>query len=242
MAEVAIVTGGAGGLGSSICAALAEDGIQVVVADFRKDDAEALAAKLKSEGKEALGVGVDVGDKQSVAAMVQSALDAYGQLDHQINFAGLMSRFPIAEMAVEEWDRVIRVNLRGVFLCSQAAAAAMRPRKSGRIINVASGRGIAGAPQSAHYAASKGGVIAFTKSMAVEVAPDNILVNNICPGRTGTPMARAGYTEEQWQAIEAMDPMQGGLTQKDEIAGLVRYLVSDATRFVTGQTFLLRTP
>ena len=130
----------------------------------------------------------------------------------------------------------------GVFLCSQAAAAAMRPRKSGRIINVASGRGIAGAPQSAHYAASKGGVIAFTKSMAVEVAPDNILVNNICPGRTGTPMARAGYTEEQWQAIEAMDPMQGGLTQKDEIAGLVRYLVSDATRFVTGQTFLLRTP
>ena len=242
MAEVAIVTGGAGGLGSSICAALAEDGIQVVVADFRKDDAEALAAKLKSEGKEALGVGVDVGDKQSVAAMVQSAMDAYGQLDHQINFAGLMSRFPIAEMAVEEWDRVIRVNLRGVFLCSQAAAAAMRPRKSGRIINVASGRGIAGAPQSAHYAASKGGVIAFTKSMAVEVAPDNILVNNICPGRTGTPMARAGYTEEQWQAIEAMDPMQGGLTQKDEIAGLVRYLVSDATRFVTGQTFLLRTP
>ena len=242
MAEVAIVTGGAGGLGSSICAALAEDGIQVVVADFRKDDAEALAAKLKSEGKEALGVGVDVGDKQSVAAMVQSAMDAYGQLDHQINFAGLMSRFPIAEMAVEEWDRVIRVNLRGVFLCSQAAAAAMRPRKSGRIINVASGRGIAGAPQSSHYAASKGGVIAFTKSMAVEVAPDNILVNNICPGRTGTPMARAGYTEEQWQAIEAMDPMQGGLTQKDEIAGLVRYLVSDATRFVTGQTFLLRTP
>ena len=241
-AEVAIVTGGAGGLGSSICAALAEDGIQVVVADFRKDDAEALAAKLKSEGKEALAVGVDVGDKQSVAAMVQSAVDAYGQLDHQINFAGLMSRFPIAELAEEEWDRVIRVNLRGVFLCSQAAAAAMRPRKSGRIINVASGRGIAGAPQSAHYAASKGGVIAFTKSMAVEVAPDNILVNNICPGRTGTPMARAGYTEEQWQAIEAMDPMQGGLTQKDEIAGLVRYLVSDATRFVTGQTFLLRTP
>ena len=149
MAEVAIVTGGAGGLGSSICAALAEDGIQVVVADFRKDDAEALAAKLKSEGKEALAVGVDVGDKQSVAAMVQSALDAYGQLDHQINFAGLMSRFPIAELAEEEWDRVIRVNLRGVFLCSQAAAAAMRPRKSGRIINVASGRGIAGAPQSA---------------------------------------------------------------------------------------------
>ncbi len=242
MAEVVIVTGGAGGLGSSVCAALAEDGLQVVVADFRKDDAEAVASRLKAEGGEALAVGVDVGDSQSVGAMVKSALDAYGQLDHQINFAGLMGRFSIADMSEDEWDRVIRVNLRGVFLCSQAAAAAMRPRKRGRIINVASGRGIAGAPNSAHYSASKAGVIAFTKSMAVEVTPDNILVNNICPGRTETPMARAGYTEEQWQTIKAVDPLQGGLTQKDEITGLVRYLVSDAARYITGQTFLLRTP
>lgn len=242
MADVVIVTGGAGGLGSEVCAALAEDGLRVVVADFRQDDAEALAAKLKSEGKDAMAVGVDVGDKQSVEAMVQSALDAYGQLDVQINFAGLMGRFPIAEMSEEEWDRVIRVNLRGVFLCSQAAAAAMRARQGGRILNVASGRGIAGAPKSAHYAASKAGVIAFTKTMAVEVASDNILVNNICPGRAETPMARAGYTEEQWQAILALDPLHGGLTQKDEITGLVRYLVSDAARYITGQTFLLRTP
>ena len=242
MAEAAIVTGGAGGLGSSICTALAEDGFQVVVADFRQDEAETLAAEIKSSGGEALAVGVDVGDKQSVRAMIDRAVQAYGKLDHQINTAGLMGRFPVSDMSEEEWDRVIRVNLRGVFLCCQAAAAAMRPRKQGRILNVASGRGIAGAPQSAHYAASKAGVIGFTKSMAVEVAPDHILVNNICPGRTETPMARAGYTEEQWQAIKAEDPLQGGLTQKDEITGLVRYLVSDAARFVTGQTFLLRTP
>lgn len=242
MAEVAIVTGGAGGLGSSVCAALADDGIQVVVADFKKDDAEAIAKKLKSGGGEALAVGVDVGDKQSVEAMVQSAVDTYGQLDYQINFAGLMGRFSIADMSEEEWDRVIRVNLRGVFLCSQAAASTMRPQKRGRILNVASGRGVAGAPYSAHYAASKAGVIGFTKSMAVEVASDNILVNNICPGRTETPMAQAGYTEEQWQNIKAVDPLQGGLTQKDEISGLVRYLISDAARYITGQTFLLRTP
>ena len=242
MSDVAIVTGGAGGLGSSVCAALAEDGLKVVVADYNGEGAQALAAKLKSEGREALGVGVDVGDKQSVEAMIQSAVGAYGQLDHQINFAGLMGRFAIADMTEEEWDRVIRANLRGVFLCSQAAAAVMRPRKQGRIINVASGRGVAGAPYSAHYAASKAGVIAFTKSMAVEVASDNLLVNNICPGRTETPMARAGYTEEQWAAIKAVEPLQGGLTQKDEITGLVRYLVSHAARFITGQTFLLRTP
>lgn len=242
MAEVAIVTGGAGGLGSSVCSALAEDGVRVVVADFKKDDAEAVANNLRSGGGEALATGVDVGDKQSVEAMVRSAIDTYGQLDYQINFAGLMGRFSIADMSEEEWDRVIRVNLRGVFLCSQAAAATMRSQKRGRILNVASGRGVAGAPYSAHYAASKAGVIGFTKSMAVEVASDNILVNNICPGRTETPMARAGYTEEQWQNIKAVDPLQGGLTQKDEISGLVRYLISDSARYITGQTFLLRTP
>lgn len=242
MAEVVIVTGGAGGLGSSICEALAEDGLKVVVADFKKDDAEALAARLKSEGKEALAVGVDVGDKKSVEGMVDAAVKKYGQLDYQINTAGLMGRFPVKDMSEDEWDRVIRVNLRGTFLCCQAAAEAMRPRKQGRILNVASGRGVAGAPNAAHYAASKAGVIGFTKSMAVEVAPDNILVNNICPGRTETPMARAGYTEQRWQEIKSVSPLQGGLTEKDEITGLVRYLLSDAARFITGQIFLLRTP
>lgn len=242
MAEVVIVTGGAGGLGSAISETLAQDGLRVVIADFKKNDADALAGQLKAAGHEALAVGVDVGDKESVQAMVDAAVKAYGQLDYQINTAGLMGRFPVKDMTEEEWDRVIRVNLRGVFLCCQAAAEAMRPRKKGRILNVASGRGLAGAPNSAHYAASKAGVIGFTKSMAVEVAPDNILVNNICPGRTETPMARAGYTEERWQDIKAVSPLLGGLTEKDEITGLVRYLLSDAARYITGQTFLLRTP
>lgn len=242
MSDVALVTGGAGGMGAAICEALAQDGLSVVVADFRKAEADRLAEKLTEAGGRALAVGVDVGDKGSVREMMDQTIKAFGQLDHQINTAGVMSRVSVKEMPEEEWDRVIRVNLRGVFLCSQAAAEVMRSKNGGRIINVASGRGIAGAPNAAHYSASKAGVIGFTKSLASELAAENILVNAICPGRTETPMARAGYTEEQWQKIKAVPPLQGGLTEMDEITGLVRYLLSDAARYITGQVFVLRTP
>ena len=142
----------------------------------------------------------------------------------------------------KEWDRVLGINLRGIFLCSQAAAEAMRKRKQGRILNTASNRGVVGEPNASHYAASKAGVIAFTQSMAKEVAPDNILVNAIAPGWTETPMGRAGVTDEYWQKIKSVPPLMGGLTEKDEITGLVRYLLSYATRYITGQLFFLRSP
>ena len=242
MADVAIVTGGAGGIGSAICTALAQDGLRVVVADLKKDDAEILAAQLKKDGNEALAVAVDVGDKDSVAGMMDQVLKKYGQLDFQINTAGVRSLVSVRDMSAKEWDRVLGINLRGIFLCSQAAAEAMRKRKQGRILNTASNRGVVGEPNASHYAASKAGVIAFTKSMAKEVAPDNILVNAIAPGWTETPMGRAGVTDEYWQKIKSVPPLMGGLTEKDEITGLVRYLLSYATRYITGQLFFLRSP
>ena len=242
MAQTIIVTGGAGGIGSAICEGLAGDGLNVVVADYADDAANRVAARIKDGKGEAVAVKVDVGDPGSVAAMMEQAVARYGQIEYFFCGAGVMDRVAVVDMPEAEWDRVMRINLKGVFLCAQAAARHMIPRKQGRILSIASGRGVAGQPRSAHYAASKAGVIAFTKSLAAELAPHNITVNAVCPGATDTPMSRIGFTPEQFKKREEIPPLMDGLTQKDEIVGLVRYLLSHATRFVTGQTFFLRTP
>jgi NAD(P)-dependent dehydrogenase (short-subunit alcohol dehydrogenase family) len=242
MSQVVIVTGGAGGIGAPICRSLAEDGLKVVTADFAQAPGKSLAVEIVKAGGDAMFQKVDVGDKASVNAMVERTLARYSQIDVLINGAGVLSRAPVEEMAEEEWDRVLRVNLKGTFLCSQAVARHMTQRKSGRIVCVASGRGVAGQPRAAHYAASKAGVIAFVKSLAVELAPHNVLVNAIAPGATDTAMSRSGSTEEEWKKRETVPPLMGGLTTKEEIVGLIRYLLSEPAKHITGQTFFLRTP
>jgi NAD(P)-dependent dehydrogenase (short-subunit alcohol dehydrogenase family) len=242
MSKTILVTGGAGGICSDICRGLAADGLKVIVADYAQDAAEKVAAEIRENNGDAMAVKVDVGDPASVAEMMSRAISKYGQIDYAFCGAGVMDRVAVIEMPEQVWDRLMRINLKGVFLCAQAAAKHMMPRKEGRILSIASGRGVAGAPRSAHYAASKAGVIAFTKSLAVELAPDNITVNCVCPGATDTPMSRIGFTPEQFKKREEIPPLMDGLTHKFEIVGLVRYLLSDATKFVTGQTFFLRTP
>jgi len=242
MSKVILITGGAGGIGSDICRSLAADGLRIVVADYDKDAADKIVAHIHQEKGEAIAVQVDVGDNQSVAAMVQQVLNHYGQIDYLLNGAGVMTRIPVIELPEEEWDRVLRINLKGTFLCSQAVARHMIAKKRGRIISITSGRGVVGQPRAAHYAASKAGVIAFTKSLAEELAPYDITVNAIAPGATDTPMSRAGSTPEQFKKREEVPPLMNGLTRKEEIVGMIRYLLSDATRYITGQTFFLRTP
>ena len=241
MSKTILVTGGAGGICSDICCGLAADGLNVVVADFARDGAEKIAAEINADKGSAIAVPVDVGDPKSVAAMMERAIAKYGQVDYAFCGAGVMDRVPIVEMPEEMWDRLMRINLKGVFLCSQAAARHMIPRNEGRILSIASGRGVAGQARSAHYAASKAGVIAFTKSLAMELAPNNITVNCVCPGATDTPMARIGMTPDQFKKREEIPPLMDGLTHKFEIVGLVRYLLSEASKYITGQTFFLRT-
>jgi len=242
MLRIAIVTGGAGGIGAPLCRALAEDGYSVVAADFAADAGNALADEIVRSGGKAVFQQLDVRDKAGAARLAADTLERFGQIDVLINAAGVISRMPVLEMPEEEWDRVLGVNLKGTFLCSQAVARHMAERHSGRIVCLASGRGIAGQRRAAHYAASKGGVIAFVKSLAAELAPQNVAVNAIAPGATDTAMSRSGSTEEEWNKRAAVPPMMGGLTEKDEIVGLVRYLLSEPARHITGQTFLLRTP
>jgi 3-oxoacyl-[acyl-carrier protein] reductase len=239
MSQVIVITGGAGGIGSAVCRGLVHDGHQVVVADFDREGAGRLAQEL---GKQSLAVEVDVGNKESVGKMIQESLTRFGRIDVLLNGAGIMPRHEVKDISVEEWERVLRINLTGVFLCSQAAARHMVERKQGRILSVASGRGVAGAPGAAHYAATKAGVIAFTKSLAVELAPCNVVVNAIAPGVTDTPMSQAGYSEEDRKKRLTLSPLIGGYTPLEQIVGLVRYLISDATREVTGQVFFLKTP
>jgi 3-oxoacyl-[acyl-carrier protein] reductase len=242
MSQVAVVTGGAGGIGAPICRALAQDGMKIVVADFAEQAGKSLTEEIIKAGGEAIFQKVDVGDKASVDQMMEKVLARYAQIDFLINGAGVISRAPVQKMTEDEWDRVLRINLKGTFLCSQAAARHMTERKSGRIICLASGRGVVGQPRAAHYAASKAGVIAFVKSFAVELAPHNVVINAIAPGATDTPMARSGATEEEWKQRAAVPPLMGGLTTKEEIVGLVRYLLSEPAKYITGQTFFLRTP
>jgi len=226
MNEVIVVTGGAGGIGSDVCSALASDGLSVVIADYAKEAAEKLAAQIRDSKGNATAIQVDVGDKKSVAAMIEQTVAQYGRLDYLLNGAGILTRVPVVDMPEEDWDRVLRINLKGTFLCSQAAARHMIPKKSGRILSIASGRGVAGQPRAAHYAASKAGIIAFTKSLAVELAPYDITVNCMCPGATDTPMSRSGSTAEEFKKRAAVPPLLDGLTKKEEIVGLARYLLS----------------
>ena len=241
MSKSILVTGGAGGICSEICRGLAADGLNVAVADFAKQAAEKVAAEINADKGNAIAVQVDVGDPKSVAAMMEQAVAQYRQVDYVFCGAGVMDRAPVIEMPEEMWDRLMRINLKGVFLCAQAAARHMIPRNEGRILSIASGRGVVGQARSAHYAASKAGVIAFTKSLAVELAPNNITVNCVCPGATDTPMARIGFSPDQFKKREEIPPLMDGLTHKFEIVGLVRYLLSEASKYITGQTFFLRT-
>ncbi len=239
MPQVVIVTGGAGGIGSAICRGLVDNGHRVVIADFDGTAAERLTKDL---GSGSLAVQVDVSNKKSVENMVSEARSRFGNIDVLLNGAGIMPRHQVKDISEEEWDRVLGTNLKGVFLCSQAVSGHMVERKKGRILSIASGRGVAGAAGAAHYAASKAGVIAFTKSLADELAPHNVLVNALAPGRTDTPMSRAGTSEEEWKKRKALSPLLGGFTPVEEIVGLVRYLISPATQNVTGQVFFLKAP
>lgn len=234
--KVAIVTGGGQGIGAATALLFAREGAKVVVADMNEDTANAVANQIKQAGSgDALAVVVNVANAESVDAMVKATMDWAGRIDVLVNNAGITADAVLHKMTEEQWDRVINVNLKGVWLCGKAVATIMREQGSGSIINASSIVGIYGNMGQSNYAASKGGVIAMTRTWAIELASKGIRVNAIAPGFTDTPMV-AKVKPEVLDKVRQQTPL-GRLATPEDIANAYLFLASDESSFVTGQVF-----
>ncbi len=238
--KVAIVTGGASGIGRAVVHALAKEGAKVTIADMNLESAEEVAGDVVRAGGSSIAIKTDVSSSKDVASMVQETLGKFGVIDILVNTAGIGAGAMVQDLTEEEWDRVININLKGTFLCSQAVIKQMIERKSGRIVNFASGQWFRPTLMSAPYGASKGGVVSFSKSLALEVAGHGINVNVVVPGFTNTAMTRRIFGEgdalEKGAESLGLIPPRGQIAQPEDIADVVLFFVSHASRHVVGQT------
>jgi len=239
--KVAIVTGGAHGIGKAYCRAFAQAGARVVPADIDGPAAEQVAAELggRTEGG-SLAVRVDVADEASTKQMAKTVLDRFGRIDILVNNAAIFATIPMNRGRIEtidpaEWDRMMAVNLKGLFFCSRAVLPAMRAQKAGKIVNVTSGTVFSGSLGRIHYVTSKAGVIGFTRTLAREVGDDNIQVNCVAPGST---LSEENPTEEIVKMRQA--PVQTRtlkrLQKPEDLVGVMLFLASPLSDFMTGQT------
>lgn len=233
--KVAVVTGGARGIGRATCKLLAEAGAAVVVnyAQNAQGAAEVVES-IKEKGGRAISVQADVSDVEAVRRMNGKVIDAFGKVDILVNNAGIATASFVADMTDTDWERVVDVNLKGVFNCCREFLPAMIRQRGGRIINVASFVAHIGSYKHAHYAASKAGVIGFTRSLAREVAEYGITVNAVAPGRIETSMEPERMAREKASWI-AETPLKR-LGRPDEVGAAIVFLASDAASFITGET------
>ena len=250
--KVALITGGGSGLGRVFCEALSAYGADIAIADIDPKGSQKTIKLINGSRRKTLAVKADISDPEQVQYMVSETVSNFGKIDILMNNAGISAKAAkIAEMSLEDWDRVMAVNLRGVFLCTRAVLPVMQKQKSGSIINISSVKGIrpfyeiAKLNPKAHYTVAKAGVISLTKETAMEYADAGIRVNCIAPGWYGkTKLDRwleasrtAEYRESQKAIVERTTPM-GRMGEPIELKGLVIYLASDASSFVTGQVFV----
>ena len=235
--SIALVTGAAAGIGRATALAFADAGCDVVVADLDGERLESVAQEIQKKGRRALACATDVSDSKSVAALHDSAVAMFGHIDYACNNAGIEGiQGATGDTTIENFDRVISVNLRGVFLCLQAQLRIMAPRKSGAIVNMASVAGLVGFAGLPAYCASKGGVVQLSKTAAIEYAEQGIRINAVCPGAIKTEMIDriTGQDVEAEKQFAALHPMNRMGTAK-EIADTVVWLCLPQASFITGQ-------
>ncbi len=238
--KVVIVTGGAHGIGKAYCLAFAKAGSRVVVADIDMPAAERIAGEISDVGAEGIPVLVDVSDERATKRMAAAALRRFDRIDVLINNAAVFSVVPMNRGRIEsidpdEWDRLMAVNLRGLFFCCRAVLPAMRAQKSGKIINIASGTVFAGSPGRIHYVTSKAATIGFTRCLAREAGDDNINVNCLAPGNTlseENPTEQMIKFRESSVALRALKRIQ----RPNDVVGAMLFLASPLSDFITGQT------
>lgn len=221
-------------MGRAIAVALAKNGSDVAISDIRVDDAERVAEEIKAMGRKVLSLRVDVSRSEEVSAMVDRVLAQFGRIDILVNNAGICKVASIEETTEEDWDLVMAVNLKGVFLCSKAVMGIMKKQRSGRIVNMGSLAGkVGGVATGANYAASKAGVMCFTKSLAKELAPYGVTVNALAPGVIETDMTY-GITGGDWTHYLKTIPL-GYIGSPEDVANAVLFFVSEEARYITGE-------
>ena len=237
--RVAIVTGGGGGLGTSICRALAGAGAAVAVIGRPDDPLDAVCHSITEVGGTAIAVTADVSDAASVDAMAATVTSEFGGVDVLVNNAAIYPRRAWTEISEEEWDAVQATNVKGYFLCARAAHESMKTRGHGRIVNLSSITFFIGLPMLLDYVVSKGGVIGFTRALAREIGPEGITVNAIAPGAFPTDAEKIHPNPEEYNAwiLEQQSLKRRGTP--DDIGNLVVFLASDASSFITGQTIMI---
>jgi len=231
--QVSIITGGARGIGKAIALLFAEEGSDIAICDVNQDVLFEAKKEIEAKGVKVLAEKVDVANAGDVQNFIQKALDNFGKIDILINNAGITRDGLLVRMSEHDWEAVLNVNLKGVFNCTKAAAKSMMKKRSGKIVNIASIIGLVGNAGQSNYAASKGGVIAFTKSIAKELAARNINVNAVAPGFIETDMT-AKLPENVKSEILKQVPL-GKMGSARDVANIALFLVSEASAYVTGQ-------
>ncbi len=241
--KLAIITGAATGIGRATALLFAREGAQVIIADTNEDDAQKTVAHIEGENGKAGFVRTDVSSAEDMQALMETAAEQMGGIDVIVNNAGAQRSGAITDFEESEWDLLMRVNPKSCFLGAKYGVPYLRERGGGSIVNISSLAGLKGGPGMSAYSASKGAIIAFTRALAMELAPDNIRVNCVCPGWIDTPFNQPaiefmGGREEQEKMVQQMVPLQRqGIPE--EIAPGILYLASNASSYMTGQALVI---